>query len=199
MDYVSFVEISSTRSSLVQIDFVSKKIQQHRLLYSLRILSFDESKVSARFIRNLFLTFSSLKFSSDASFFIPLRSVQLHNSKWSRVKVYGKTFGQKSGKFVRSTINSIPARSKSLMSFDFQIAIASVRMKIGTKQSERTRARASRHVGKHEVRSPMGIKVKRKTLCRGKNKEKQVRMQSVGRIIGPPIKSFCRPETRIYL
>lgn len=24
-------------------------------------------------------------------------------------------------------------------------------------------------------------------------------MQSVGRIIGPPIKSFCRPETRIYL
>lgn len=118
MDYVSFVEISSTRSSLVQIGFVSKKIQ-HRLLYSLRILSFDESKVSARFIRNLFLTFSSLKFSSDASFFIPLRSVQLHNSKWSRVKVYGKTFGQKSGKFVRSTINSIPARSKSLMSFDF--------------------------------------------------------------------------------
>lgn len=46
MDYVSFVEISSTRSSLVQFQtgFVSKKIQQHRLLYSFRSNSFVRRK-----------------------------------------------------------------------------------------------------------------------------------------------------------
>lgn len=123
MDYVSFVEISSTRSSLVQFQtgFVSKKIQQKFTVYYIpsdRILSFVESKVSARFIRNLFRLFWNSF--STLFFLFTFRSVQLYITQ-NGVKVRRKTFAQKSGKFVRyrSTINSIPPRSKSLISFDF--------------------------------------------------------------------------------
>lgn len=81
---------------------------------------FRSSKVKYR--QDLFETYSDFFEILFRRFFFlfTFRSVQLYITQ-NGVKVRRKIFAQKSGKFVRyrSTINSIPPRSKSLISFDF--------------------------------------------------------------------------------